>query len=76
MFITLQELAEYSGYSIHTLKMFIVDGLLPQCRGRRNHTGIYPIRAKEIIDKYKNLKQQGLKRSDIIASLPKEDNNV
>jgi hypothetical protein len=75
MLITLKELAEYSGYSVHTLKQFIVDKILPQSCGRRNYVGYYPIRAKEAVDKYKELKQQGLKRSEIIARLPKEAQN-
>lgn len=74
-YVTIEEVATQSGYSKHTLKMLIVDGVLPQSCGRRNKKGIYPVSIFNCLSKYIELKATGIKKSEIISTMLKEKEN-
>lgn len=78
---TIEELVAYSGYSsgmIYDLTCFgvlsnPVRGLDPDKPGSK---GSYPARVLGQIDRYKDLKRQGLKKADIITVMKREAGDV
>lgn len=68
-YVTLEDICKASGYAENTIKMLIVDGILPQSCGRRLKKGIYPADAIERIDMYKELIASGVKKSDIVRKM-------
>lgn len=75
-YIFIDELSKFSGYSENTLKMLIVDGVLPQSCGRRSHKGIYPNSAIPRIERYKELIGTGMKKSEVVTLMLQELGNV
>jgi hypothetical protein len=71
-YLTIGDLSRFSGYTENTLKMLIVDGVLPQSCGRRDKKGIYPISAITRIERYKELISMSMKKSEVVTQVLKE----
>lgn len=79
--VTIEDLIEYSKYSIGTLYDLThygiisspVRGIDPEQRGSK---GSYPASVFDEIDRYKELKLEGFKKAEIIAMFKGEASNV
>lgn len=68
-YVTLEDICKASGYAENTVKMLIVDGILPQSCGRRLKKGIYPSEALTRVAMYKEFIAAGIKKSDIVKRM-------
>jgi hypothetical protein len=78
---TVDQLAEYSGYSVGTIYDLTHFGIIsPPARGvdpkQYSSKGSYPAIVLQQLDRYKELKMQGLKKSEIISIMKAEGEDV